>query len=107
MRHMLDFAREIVEALDSRERSELVNDRIIQLAVSRLFTMLGEAATRVSIETRNTYPDIPWGFAIGMRNRLIHGYDVVDLDIIWNTAHENLPDLIDQLEEILDENDSG
>ena len=63
--------------------------------------MLGEAATRVSEEMRDAHPEIPWRFAIGMRNRLIHGYDVVDLDIVWDTAHENLPELIGQLEEAL------
>jgi uncharacterized protein with HEPN domain len=101
MRHMLDFSREIVEILEGRERSEVVNDRLVVLAVSRLFEMLGEAANRVSDETRALHREIPWGYAIGMRNRLIHGYDVVDLDIVWDTAHENLPELIEQLEGIL------
>ena len=101
LRHMLDASREIMEILQGRKQSELADDRIVQLAVTHLFTILGEAATRVSEETRMAHPEIPWGYAIGMRNRIIHGYDVVDLDVIWDTAQENIPELVEQLEEIL------
>jgi uncharacterized protein with HEPN domain len=105
MRHMLDFSREIVEIIKGREREDVVNDRLVVLAVSRLFEMLGEAANRVSVETRELHPEIPWGYAIGMRNRLIHGYDVVDLDIVWDTAHEKLPELIEHLEQAIEDRD--
>jgi uncharacterized protein with HEPN domain len=69
--------------------------------VVRLLEIIGEAASRVPIDGRSRYPDIPWPQIIGMRNRLIHGYNSVDFDILWQTAREDLPPLIAALESIL------
>lgn len=82
-------------------RRELETNRMLQLALTRLVEIIGEAASRVSHETRSRYPEIPWAEIIGMRNRLIHGYDFVDLNILWNTVKIDLPPLIEQLERIL------
>jgi uncharacterized protein with HEPN domain len=70
----------------------------LQLALVRLIEIIGEAATRVSKETRAACPIIPWDDVIGMRNKLIHGYDSVDLDILWDTVTDDLPPLIEELE---------
>jgi uncharacterized protein with HEPN domain len=62
---------------------------------------LGEAAGRVSPAGQEKYTEIPWREVIGMRNRLVHGYDSVDLAILWDTIELDLPPLIFQLEKIL------
>lgn len=69
--------------------------------MQRLVEIVGEAATRVSAETRARLPELPWRPAIGMRNRLIHGYDIVDVDTVWGTVVLDLPPLVAQLEVIL------
>ena len=64
-------------------------------------TIVGEAANRVPHEKQSQHPEIPWPQIIGLRNRLIHGYDAVDYDILWQIITEDLPLLVDALEVIL------
>jgi uncharacterized protein with HEPN domain len=73
-------------------------------AVSRKFEIIGEAARRLSAETKNLFPEIPWKLVTAMRNILIHDYDDLDLDVVWNTAQRDLPPLISRLEIYLAEN---
>lgn len=101
MRQMLDHAREAAEIARARSRKDLDDDRILNLALTRLIEIIGEAANRVSDETRRAHPDVPWPQIIGMRNRVIHAYDQVDLDILWNVVELDLPALIDQLDQIV------
>jgi uncharacterized protein with HEPN domain len=103
LRHMLDHAREAVEMTRGRQRDDLKRDRMLQLALVRLVEIVGEAATRVSQQGQERYPSIPWQQARGMRNRLIHGYDKVDLDVLWDTIQDDLPALVVQLREALGE----
>ena len=69
----------------------------------RLLEIVGEAAARLSPDTRDRYPRIPWPDIIGLRNRLIHGYDIVDFDILWDIVNGDLPPLIARLREVVDE----
>jgi uncharacterized protein with HEPN domain len=103
MRHMLDRARQACGMAHGRKRSDLKSDQMLQLALTRLVEIVGEAASRVSLSTRKKHREIPWPDIVGMRNRLIHGYDVVDLDLLWGTVETDLPALIAQLEAILKE----
>lgn len=103
MRHMLDHARQACEMARGRKRSDLESDRMLQLALTRLVEIVGEATSRVSISTREKHREIPWPDIVGMRNRLIRGYDVVDLDLLWDTVETDLPSLIAQLEAIFKE----
>ncbi|HUU60064.1 MAG TPA: HepT-like ribonuclease domain-containing protein [Phycisphaerae bacterium] len=84
-----------------RQPEDLKRDRMRQLALVRLVEIVGEAATRLSPEGRARYPSIPWREASNMRNRLIHGYDTVDLDVLWDTIVDDLPPLIAELEKLL------
>lgn len=95
--HMLEHAREAMRLVEGRTRQELDADRVLSLAVVRLLEILGEAAARVSPEARAKRPAILWWEIIGMRNRLIHGYDAVDLDIVWNIVESDLPTLVRHL----------
>jgi uncharacterized protein with HEPN domain len=81
---MLDHAREAVAMAQGRTRADLNTDRMLELALTRLVTIVGEAATRVQPATRQKMPNVSWSQIVGLRNRLIHGYDAVDLDILWD-----------------------
>lgn len=87
--------------------ADLSHDRKLELSLVRLIEIVGEAASRVSSQGRQRYPEIPWREASGMRNRLIHGYDKVDLDLLWNTVQADLPSLITTLEKILNDAKGG
>jgi len=100
---MLDHAREATELLGNANREELVRNRLLQLALTRLMEIVGEAANRVSEATREKTPEIPWAQIVGMRNRLVHGYDVIDFDLLRDTVTTDLPPLIAALQEIVRE----
>jgi uncharacterized protein with HEPN domain len=82
LRHMLDHAKEAVGMAQGKVRADLLidTDRPLNLSLVRLLEIVGEAATRVPTEERKLYSDIPWPEVIGLRNRLIHGYDSVDFE---------------------------
>jgi uncharacterized protein with HEPN domain len=101
LRHMLAYAKEAVELMRNRARADLDTDRALGLAILRCVEIVGEAAGRIPVMTRRRYPKVPWLQIIGMRNRLIHGYDIVDYDIVWSTVAHDLPPLIVELEKIV------
>lgn len=103
LKDMLSHAREAVKLLGNASREELGRNRVTQLALTRLVEIMGEAANRVSQATRQKTPEIPWPQIIGMRNRLIHGYDVIDFDLLWDTVTNDLPTLIAALQKIVEE----
>lgn len=82
-------------------RADLDTDRKLNLSLVRLLEILGEAANRVSIEDQRQYPQIPWAQLISLRNRLIHGYDQVDFDVLWQILTQDLPPLLDELDQIV------
>lgn len=98
---ILQSAQIIVGYIAGRSRDELNNDLQLQDAVIRRFLIIGEAARRVSEETRQTLTTIPWTAMNGMRNRLVHEYDGIDLDVVWDTAANSLPILISELEKVV------
>ena len=100
IRHILDAAREAVSYANSRSRTDRDSDRKLNLSLVRLLEIIGEAARGVSSEFCRKYPDIAWKKMVGMRDRLIHGYFDVNLDVVWETVTDDLPGLIDQLEKI-------
>jgi len=102
MRHMLDHAKEAVALLAGKEKADLSSNRVLELALIRLIEIVGEAANRLPIEDQSRYPSIPWKEIVGMRNRLVHGYDAIDLDVLWDTVWIDLPQLIEELEKILE-----
>jgi uncharacterized protein with HEPN domain len=102
LRHMLDHAREAVAMASGRTRGELDTDRQLKLSLVRLVEIVGEAAGRVPAEDRVLHPDIPWPEIVGLRNRLIHGYESVDFDILWRIVSDDLPPLTAALEKALE-----
>lgn len=87
-----------------RTRAELDIDRQLNLSLVRLLEVIGEAASRVERDQQKRYPEIPWPEVITLRNRLIHGYDRVDFDILWEIVTHDLPVLAASLEKILGPN---
>lgn len=101
LRHMLDYAQKAITISYGRERKDLDEDLTFNLALTHLVEIIGEAANRVPEEFQDKNPEIPWAQIIGMRNRLIHGYDDVDLNFLWSVIQDDLPGLIAQLENLL------
>ena len=98
---MIEAAREAQDFARGHVRSDLDSNRMLALALVRLIEIIGEAASRVSEETRAHVPNIPWTFVVAMRNRLIHGYFDIDLDRVWDTVSDDLPPLIVAVEAAL------
>lgn len=101
LRHMLDAARKAVELTRGCSREDLDKDEKLTLALLRLLEITGEAAKGISGKLRRNYPDIPWLQITGTRDRLIHGYYDVDLNIIWRIVSDDIPSLTTALEKIL------
>ena len=98
LRHMLDAAREALSFIAGRSSDDLSRDRMLVLALVKEIEIIGEAASRISDESRKALPRIPWPKIIAMRNRLIHAYADVDLSIVWDTLTGALPELLRELE---------
>ena len=101
LRHMLDAAHRAREFAQDRSRADLDSDEMLALALVRLLEIVGEAARGVSVGLRERHLEIPWGQVASTRDRLIHGYFDVDLDIVWGIVTKDLPPLITQLEAII------
>jgi len=73
------------------------------LALERALEILGEAVKRLPAELRVAYPAVPWRLVAGVRDRLSHGYDEIDYEILWNAVHEDLPDLLKTVDQMIRE----
>jgi len=94
LRHMHEAVTMALRMATGRSRAELSSDPMLAMALTRCLEILGEAASRLSGEVRSRFRSIPCAQMIAMRNRLIHAYFDVDLDIVWTTVFEDLPPLI-------------
>lgn len=101
--HMLDYSRKAMTMIEGRAREDLNRDEMLCLALTRVVEIIGEAATRVSQAVQQRHGQIPWPEIIGLRNRLVHGYDAVDVNILWDIVQQDLSPLIEQLEAIVQE----
>lgn len=77
-----------------RDRASLDEDEIFRLALTKLLEIVGEAAKQVSLETRRSHPEVPWSAAARMRDRLVHHYFDINLDVLWSTVTVDLPALL-------------
>lgn len=101
IRHMLDAAKEALAFAADKSRSDLDNNRMLTLAIVKELEIIGEAASKLTQEFRNTYAQLPWIDMVGMRNRLTHGYFDIDMDRVWDTVQEDLGPLCEALESIV------
>jgi len=109
-RVFLDYLHDILENIaDIREftagltRESFSTDKKTVKAVVRSLEVIGEAANKLPEHVRDRYPDISWQEIIDMRNRLIHEYFGVDLDIVWQTIEEDLEPLEKADKKIIEE----
>jgi uncharacterized protein with HEPN domain len=98
---MQDYAPRAQNAAVGRKVEDLTSDDVFRLAVERALEVVGEAANRLPPEFRDRYADVEWRKIIGMRNVLIHGYDVVQHEVLWDTVQQSIPTLLNQIEAIL------
>ena len=103
LRHILDAAHEAVSFTEGQPRKNLDTDRKLNLSLVRLLEIIGEAARGITNEFHRDHPELAWKSMVGMRDRLIHGYFDINLDILWETVRNDLPPLIDKIEKILSE----
>ena len=99
--HMRDYVQKAMKLLEGKSQQALEEDEVLCLALTHLVELVGKAANKCPIEIRDRYSQIPWAKIISMRNRLIHGYDSVDIDILWNAITKNFPELIAELNKII------
>jgi len=97
LRHRLDASEKAVEFVRGKDRSSLDQDEKLALALVRLIEIIGEAGAKVSTEVQFQNAEIPWKEIVGTRNRLVHGYEDVDLDVVWQVATKDLPVLTGKL----------
>jgi uncharacterized protein with HEPN domain len=101
--HMADAAETIASFVSGRARKDLDSDRMLLFALVRAVEVLGEAAAKVSPETRAEAAGVPWPQIVAMRNRLIHAYFDVNRDMLWKTAIEEIPALLPALRKLIGE----
>lgn len=102
------FVVDILESIKKIERyiasfsyNEFINDEKTIDAVLRNLEIIGEAANQIPIEIQQRNKEVPWSQIVGLRNRLIHGYFVIDHEIVWYVVNNELPELKKQIEKIL------
>lgn len=95
---ILNYSRTAIERLADVSHDEFMADIDKQLAVTHLVMIVGEAAAQVSEERRKALPQVPWAQIIGTRNKIVHHYFKVDLQVIWDIVQNDLPMLVSQLE---------
>lgn len=98
---MVLAARDALEFVDGMEEAAFMASRLHQNAVIRSLEVIGEAAGKVSSATRTALDHIPWRDIIGMRHRLIHAYNDVEFDSVWNVVTRHLAPLIAALEPLI------
>ena len=94
LKHIRDAVMITIDFIKGRNRDDLDNDQMLSLALVRLIEIIGEAANNISLSCQNNYPQIPWREMIGMRNRIVHAYFEVDLDVVWQVIIDYLPRLL-------------
>jgi uncharacterized protein with HEPN domain len=98
---ILDSIDEIYVFIGKMSREEFLNDRKTVKAVLRNLEIVGEAAKKIPPPLRDKYPDIPWKKMTGLRDKLIHEYFGVDLEIIWQLIKDELPGVLPPIQEML------
>lgn len=98
---IVQAGKQIHEFIQNIDKPQFENSALIQSAVMRQLEIIGKATKRLSDSLRSENPEIPWKKIAGMRDILIHAYDHVDINEVWNSAATSMPPLIQQIEVIL------
>ena len=103
LQDMLESIENIAQYTSGMGFQDFLKDTRTRDAVVRNLEVLGEAARKLPSGIRERYPEIPWAQIVGLRNRLIHGYFLVDYGIVWEIVQDELPQLRKRLEQIMRE----
>jgi uncharacterized protein with HEPN domain len=105
-----DYVQDIYDAMEAAEEfvsnwtfEEFTGDRKTQFAVIRALEIIGEATKNIPYETREKYPSVPWKDLAGIRDKLIHSYFGVNLEVVWLSVKEGIPEAKQNIKCILDE----
>lgn len=98
---MITYIDDVQKYIDGLEAKDFLDDKKTITACAFTVSQIGELVKELTDETINKYTNIPWNSIKGMRNRIVHDYDNVDLSVLWGTIKDSLPQLKDDLKEIL------
>ena len=101
LQDIVNAARLVIQFIEGFDKPTFLDDWKTQSAVLYQLTVIGEAVKRLSKEFRSSHSDVPWALIAGMRDNLVHGYDLTDWDEVWKTATKDIPDLLDKIESFL------
>lgn len=107
LRHIIDSFERIEHYLEGISKEEFFKTGSLQDAVIRQLEIMGEAARNLSDDLRLSNPQVPWRQMVGLRNRVIHAYFEVNLQIIWEIVKGDLPDLKQEIKRILENNEES
>ena len=109
-REFLDYLEDMLNALSRIEEythdieyEDFINSHLIQDGIIRQLEILGEASKRIPVSVRDRHPEIPWRAMAGMRDKMIHEYAGVDMDVVWKVATVNIPEDKQKIMKILEE----
>ena len=100
--HIVAAATKLLRFTADKSEADFMADEVLQDAVIRNLEVIGEAVTKLSSELKAVHPDVPWSDIAGMRNRLIHGYMTVNLEIVWDTVATVVPAFLHRVHAIAD-----
>lgn len=98
---MIGYIDDIEKYVDGLQPKEFMDDKKTITACAFTVSQIGELVKEINPETIKKYADIPWSSIKGMRNRIVHDYENVDLSVLWGTIKESLPELKDKLKDII------
>ncbi|RKX51727.1 MAG: hypothetical protein DRP30_07465 [Thermotoga sp.] len=101
LKHVRDAMKKVMKYLENKNKEEFIKNEILQDAVIRQLEIMGEAVKNLSLRIILDNPQIPWKGMVGLRDVLIHGYDKVNLEIIWKIAREDVPKTFKKIEDLI------
>ena len=104
---IIGYISDVEKYIEGLQAKDFLDDKKTITACAFTVSQIGELVKEITDETMKKYNNIPWNSIKGMRNRIVHDYENVDLSVLWGTIKESLPELKDELKEIiLNENES-
>ena len=98
---IIGYIDDVGKYVEGLEAKDFLDDKKTITACAFSVSQIGELVKEITEETMSKYANIPWNSIRGMRNRIVHDYENVDLSVLWGTIKESLPDLKDKLQDVI------